>query len=151
MPDENLETMLSYLRENSGRYSLEALRGQLLAAGHSPEAADQAIAELRAQSPPPEPSSWRLALLVAVVDLALLGVVVAMVLSMPGIPDDLLTAALLGLPALYFAQFVAGAVMLSLPARRRLGKGLLLGGLLFVGVGILAVGGFCLFIFSLDL
>jgi hypothetical protein len=148
MPDENLETMLSYLRENSGRYSLEALRGQLLAAGHSPEAADRAIAEFRAQSPPPERPAWRLALLVAAVDLALLGVVVAMVASMPGIPDDLLTAALIGLPALYFAQLVIGAVMLAVPAKRRLGKGLLLGGLLFVGVTILAVGGFCLVMFA---
>jgi hypothetical protein len=151
MPEENLDTMLSYLRENSGRYSLEALRGQLLAAGHSPEAADRAIAEFRAQSPPPERPVWRLALLVAAVDLVLLGAVIAMAASMPGLPDDLLTAAFLILPALYFVQLVAGAVMLALPARRRLGKGLLLGGLLFVGVGILAVGGFCLFIFSLDL
>jgi peptidoglycan/LPS O-acetylase OafA/YrhL len=146
MPDENLEIMLSYLRENSGRYSLEALRGQLLAAGHSPEAADQAIAELRAQSPPPEPSSWRLALLVAVVDLTLLGVVVAMLF--PGPSEPLLTILLAGLPALYLIQFVAGAVMLALPARRRLGKGLLLGGLLFIGVGILALGGLYLVIFA---
>jgi hypothetical protein len=85
---------------------------------------------------------------VAAVDLALLGVVIAMVASMPGIPDDLLTTALIGLPSLYFAQLVLGAVLLAVPAKRRLGKGLLLGGLLFVGIGILAVGGFCLVMFA---
>lgn len=144
MPEENLETMLAYLREHSGRYSLEALRGQLLAAGHSPEDADRAIAEFRAQGPPPEKPVWRLALLVAAVDLALLGVVVALVLSMPGSSDELLTAVFLGLPALYLAQFVTGLVMLFVPAKRLLGRGLLFGVLLFVGVTILAVGGFCL-------
>lgn len=150
MPEENLETMLSYLREHSGRYSLEALRGQLLAAGHSPEAADRAIAEFRAQGPPPERPVWRLSLLVAAVDLALLGLAVALVLSMPGFDDAVVTAALLGLPALYFVQLVTGLVMLFLPAKHRLGKGLLLGGLLFVGVTILAVGGFCLVILAND-
>lgn len=144
MPDENLETMLTYLREHSRRYSLETLRGQLLAAGHSPEDADRAIAELRAQGPPPEKPAWRLALLVAAVDLALLGVVVALVLSMPGSSDELLTAVFIGLPVLYCAQFIAALVMLSVPAKRRLGRGLLFGFLLFVGVMILAVGGFCL-------
>lgn len=150
MPEENLETMLSYLRENAGRYSLEALRGQLLAAGHSPEAADRAIAEFRAQSPPPEPPAWRLALLVAAVDLAILGVVVAVFFSMPEIPDSWVAAVFFGLPALGFAQLVSGAVMLAFPERRRLGKGLLFGGLLFVGLVILAVGGFCLVILTED-
>ncbi|HSF43229.1 MAG TPA: hypothetical protein VLT87_25740 [Thermoanaerobaculia bacterium] len=151
MPEENLETMLAYLREHSGRYSLEALRGQLLAAGHSPEAADRAIAEFRLESPPLERPAWRLALLVAAVDLALLGIVFLVSISLENLPDFAIATVLFSLPTLCLAELVGGAVLLAFPAKRRLGKGLLFGGLLFVGVTILAVGGFCLFIFSLDL
>lgn len=144
MPDENLETMLSYLREHSGRYSLEALRGQLVAAGHSPEAADRAIAEFRAQAPPPEKPAWRLALLVVAADLAVLGLLVALAFAEPNLPDFLIGVAVFALPVLCLAEIAGGAVMLAFPAKRRLGRGLLFGGLLFVGVMILAVGGFCL-------
>lgn len=148
MPEENLETMLSYLREHSGRYSLEALRGQLVAAGHSPEAADRAIAEFRMESPPPERPAWRLALLVAAVDLALLGVTFLLFMSLQHLPDFALAVIGLSVPVLCLAEIVGGAVMLAFPAKRRLGKGLLFGGLLFVGVTILAVGGFCLLILA---
>ena len=148
MPEENLETMLAYLREHSRRYSLEALRGQLLAAGHSPEAADRAIAEFRAQAPPPEKPAWRLALLVAAVDLAVLGVIVALAFLEPNLPDFFVGVVVFGLPVLCLAEIVGGAVMLAFPEKRPLGRGLLFGGLLFVGVMILAVGGFCLVMFA---
>jgi hypothetical protein len=144
MPEENLETMLSYLREHSGRYSLEALRGQLLAAGHSPEAADRAIAEFRTESPPLEQPAWRLALVVAALDLAYLGVTFFVFISQQALPEFILSIIGLSIPVLLLAEIVGGAVLLAFPAKRRLGKGLLFGGLLFVGVTILAVGGFCL-------
>lgn len=145
MPEENLDLMLSYLRENSGRYSLEALRGQLLAAGHSPEAADRAIAEFRAQAPPPEKPAWRLALLVAAVNLALLGVSFLLsISSLQDLPEFAIATIILNVPVLCLAEIVGGAVMMAFPVKRRLGKGLLFGSLLFIGVTILAVGGFCL-------
>ena len=150
MPEENLEIMLSYLREHSGRYSLEALRGQLVAAGHSPEAADRAIAEFRMESPPPERPAWRLALLVAAVDLAYLGITFFAFISQQSLPDFILSAIGFSIPVLLLAEIVGGAVMLAFPNKRRLGKGLLFGGLLFIGVMILVVGGFCLVILAND-
>ena len=144
MSEENLEIMLSYLREHSGRYSLEALRGRLVAAGHSPEAADRAIDEFRMESPPPERPAWRLALLVAAVDLALLGVSFLVAIGAHSLPYPVLVAIGFSLPVLCVAEIVGGAVMLAFPGARRTGKGLLCGGLLFVGVTILVVGGFYL-------
>ncbi|HSK74864.1 MAG TPA: hypothetical protein VLQ45_00270 [Thermoanaerobaculia bacterium] len=149
MPEENLETMLSYLREHSGRYSLEALRGQLLAAGHSPEAADRAIAEFRAQGPPPEKPAWPLALLVVLADFVLLGVAAAIfVLSAEGwFKKDLGTIVFFGVPALCLAQIVVGVILFAVPDMRRLGQALVFGGLIAPGVGLLAFAGLCLVFF----
>lgn len=55
MPDErNIEQILAYLREQSGRYDLELLRGQLLATGYDP--ADVAAAIERLRATPIEPA-----------------------------------------------------------------------------------------------
>ncbi|HKV06738.1 MAG TPA: hypothetical protein VJ725_01285 [Thermoanaerobaculia bacterium] len=144
MSDENLKILLSYLRASS-QHSLEELRRQLLAAGHPPEAVNQAIAEFQAQERP----IWGLALLVTAVDLALLGMAAAIFfLAMEGrLEKDLGKNILLGLPGLYLAQIVIGAILFAFPGMRRLGRGLLFGGVLTGVVTFLAIGGLCVGIF----
>jgi hypothetical protein len=44
MTDPSLDPILAYLREHSGRYSLSALREQLLQTGHDQDLVDRAIA-----------------------------------------------------------------------------------------------------------
>ena len=51
MNDRQLETALAYLNEQSGRYSLEALRKELLRTGYDPATVDQAIQTFQASGP----------------------------------------------------------------------------------------------------
>jgi hypothetical protein len=59
MNDWDVEAILAYLNENAGRYSLEALRGQLLQAGYAPAIVDWAfqVYQENASGPPPSSSS----------------------------------------------------------------------------------------------
>lgn len=148
MPEESLEPLLVYLREHASRYSLEALRSQLIAAGHAPEAADRAIAAFRYEqsqrAAPPDKSAWPIAILVAVLNFVIPGAIVAAFAALK--PDDEALALLFFLPAfLYLGELIAGLVLLATGKNRRLGKGLLFGLALFVGVSIVAVGGLCLY------
>lgn len=148
MPEPSLEPLLAYLREHSSRYSLEALRTQLIEAGHAPEAADRAVAAFRYEqgqrTGAPERSAWPIAILVAVLNFAVPAGIIG-VLAVLDSSDEAL-ALLFLLPVLaYLGELIAGIVLLSTGSNRRLGKGLLFGLALFVGVGILAVGGLCLF------
>src|SRR3954470_913070 len=71
MHDRDLKALLAYLKENSSRHSVEALRVQMVKAGHSPEETEQAIAVFQGRLRPPEGPAWPLALAVALLDLAL--------------------------------------------------------------------------------
>ena len=98
--------------------------------------------------PSPEKPVWPLALLVALADLVLLGVAATIfVLAMEGFKKDLGTTIFLGLPALYLAQIVIGVILFASPGMRRLGRGLLFGGVLSGVVMFLAVGGLCIGLF----
>jgi hypothetical protein len=147
MPEESREPLLAYLREHSSRYSLEALRAQLIEAGHAPEVADQTVAAFRQEQSQRtgtgERSAWPIAIGVALLDFAVPGGILA-VLAVLEASEGL---ALLGIipPLLYVGELIGGLVLLATGGNRRLGKGLLFGLALFVGVSILAVGGLCLF------
>ena len=52
MTDPNLEPLVAYPREHSGRYSLEALREQLVRSGSDPASVEQAIAIYHQERPP---------------------------------------------------------------------------------------------------
>lgn len=148
MPDESLEPLLAYLREHSSRYSLEALASQLIAAGHSPEMADRAVAVFRFEQAqtgkPPDKSAWPIALLVALLNFLLPIGIFALLAADNGRNEAL--ALLFLLPVLlYLGELIGGIVFLSSGSNRRLGKGLLFGLALFVGVSIVAVGGLCLY------
>jgi hypothetical protein len=139
MTDPSLEPILAYLRKNSGRFSEEALRGELVRNGYDPAAVDQAIAVYRQEVPPSR--AWPKTLGVVALDGALLVLVILLIFSGGGSVDDTL---LTGLGGLYGLQLLAGIVM-SIPATtRRWGLALFLGFLLFVGLSLLILTGICL-------
>lgn len=154
MSEESLEPLLAYLRENAGRYSLEALRTQLLEAGHSAETADRAVAAFRyEQSPvaaPPEKSAWPIALLVLLLDLAIPAGIIALLAALDGAEEAL--ALLLVVPVLlYSGELIAGIVLLTTGSNRRWGKALLYGLALFVALCVVAFGGLIVYAVLEDL
>jgi len=56
MPDRNVEALLAYLRQNSGRFTLEALELQMHAAGHTPATVQAALDRFLAQQGAKGPS-----------------------------------------------------------------------------------------------
>lgn len=59
MAEPGVEAILAYLRENSGRFSLGALRHELLQDGYDAAAVDQAIELFRRESPVPDSSGMK--------------------------------------------------------------------------------------------
>jgi hypothetical protein len=96
MNEPSLDPVLAYLREHSGRYSLAALREQLLQNGYDPAAVDQAIAVYRQEVP--SARAWPKTLGVVAIDGVLLVLVILLIFSGGGSVDDTL---LTGLGALY--------------------------------------------------
>src|SRR5262245_33848562 len=121
MPRRDLEALLAYLTENSGRFSLEALRAQIVKAGHSPAAADRALRTFQGVEPRPEPPSWPGVVAVTVVDSALVGLAV-LLFSSSQKEGGCITVALL--PILCLTEFVAGLGLLASTSQghRRLGN-----------------------------
>ena len=140
MSRRDLAPLLTYLRENSGRFSIERLRDQILKAGHAPATADLAIGIFQGRLPPPEAPVWPLALMVTAIDFAL-AAFCAILFSRA--ERSLACSALALLPVIYFGEFVTGIALLSSRDRNqyRRGQALLLGVLLFVGLGVLLLGG----------
>ena len=134
MSRKDLAALLAYLAENGGRYSVEALRVQILKAGHSPADADRAIAVFQGRMPPPEPPVWGPALLVALADLALAFICYEL-FSRNG-AGKVPCSALALISGLYLAQLFAGVILLA-GGKEHWGRALLLGILIFFAVGAL--------------
>lgn len=134
MHKNDLNSLLSYLKENAGLYPLEALRERMVRAGHAPVEADLALAVFQGKMPPPEPPVWPAVLLVALLDFVLAGVCVVL-FSRQGTGEASCSALVL-VPAVYLAEIFAGLVFLA-SGRDRLGRMLLLGVLLFLAMGAL--------------
>lgn len=148
MNDRQVETALAYLNENAGRYSLEALRGQLLRTGYDPATVDQAIRIHQEGDPaPPKSRTGRKILLVVAVNAALVAIGIA-IANLPGITEEALTVLGIGLFLVACAEFLFGLLMCFFEQTRSWGLGLLLGFLLFVGLAFLLLAGFCLYVFA---
>jgi FtsH-binding integral membrane protein len=145
MTDPGLDPILAYLREHAGRYSLPALREQLVRSGYDPARVDEAVA-LHQQQDPPAPRSrvWPKALLVLGINAVLsLGVIRAQ-----GFRSDA-SSVLSSLYMLLVGAELVGGFVACFPAKSRSwGLALLLGFAFTVALGILALGGFCLYILS---
>lgn len=134
----DLETLLAYLAENAGRYSLDALRAQMVKAGHSPAAADRAVRTFQGVEPQPEPPSWPGVVAVTAADAALVGLAV-LLFSNAHKQGGCVTVALL--PILCLAEFVVGLGLLASTSQkqRRLGNALFFGVLAFFGLSLAVV------------
>jgi hypothetical protein len=138
MSRKDLAALLAYLAENGGRHPMEALRGQIIKAGHSPADAERAIAIYQGRVPPPEPPVWAPALLVALADFALAGLCWEL-LSRQGV-GRLACSSLALVPGIYLVEIFGGLVCLA-SGKERWGRTLLLGVLLFFALGLLGLLG----------
>src|SRR5437764_596067 len=84
MTDPNLDPIFDYLREHSGRYSLSALREQLLQTDYDRALVDRAIAVFQEQPTPLAPRQrFRPWVLQIVAFNSVLTIVLTMILSSP--------------------------------------------------------------------
>jgi hypothetical protein len=139
MHEKDLKALQVYLTENASRHPLEALRVQMVKAGHAPDEADHAIAVFEGRVRPPEGAAWPLALGVALLDLALAWVIVALFQRL-GTGRVSCAAAVL-LPMVYLGEVLAGVIALA-AGKDRQARVLLLGVLLFCGVVLVILAGF---------
>jgi len=139
MYKRDLNALITYLNENSGIYSLEALRGQMVKAGHAPAEADRAIAVFQGRAPAPPRPVWWIVLGVALLNVALAGLGFGL-FSRYGMGEAACSALVL-VPAVYLAELFGGLVLLG-SGKDRWGRGLLLGVLLFFALGLAALLGF---------
>ncbi len=148
MNDPSLEPIFAYLREHSGRYSLAALREQLLQNGYDPSTVDRAIAAFQEQQPPPVPRQpvWRRALQITGVNAVLIAVAIGVGAS--GFNETVMTALGFTLFLLGCGEFLGGFVLAFPEKTRPWGLALLFGFFLTVGLGILVLGGVCIFFLS---
>jgi hypothetical protein len=121
------------LAENSGRFPREALRAQMVKAGHAPAEADRAIAVFEGRVPPPEPPVWPAVLFVALFDFALAGLC-AVLFDRYG-AGQVSCSALVLVPAVYLTELGGGLIALA-SGKERLGRALVLGVLLFFGLAL---------------
>jgi hypothetical protein len=136
MSRRDLDSLLSYLRENSGRFPLNTLQAQMVKAGHKPEAVERALRVFQGTEPPPDPPTWPWTVLVAFVDLVLVGLFAW--LFTHGYKQS--GCSIIGLlPVLCLLEFVVGLTLLASGGRQRLGRALFFGVLLFFGVSLAIV------------
>jgi hypothetical protein len=138
MSRKDLDALLGYLRENAGLHPMEALRAQIVRAGHSQAAADRAIAVFEGKVPRREPAIWGPSLLVALADLgfAFLGFEM---FSRYGAGKVACSGVVL-LAGAYLTELVASFILFA-AGKERWGRVLLLGLLLFLGLGLLVLLG----------
>jgi hypothetical protein len=139
MHDKDLKALLAYLKENAPRYSVDALRAQMVKAGHSPAEAEEAIAVFQGRLRPPEGPAWPLAVGIALLDFLLSWLLVTLFQRLGTGKVSCGAAALL--PLIYLGQVVAGVAALA-AGRDRQGRALILGFMLFCGLVLVILAGF---------
>jgi hypothetical protein len=139
MHEKDLKALLAYLKENAPRYSVDALRAQMVKAGHSPAEAEEAIAVFQGRLRPPEGPAWPLAVGIALLDFQLAWILATLFQSLGAGKISCGAAALL--PLIYLGQIVAGVTALA-AGRDRQGRALILGFMLFCGLVLVILAGF---------
>jgi len=151
MIDSSLETILAYLREHSGLYTLAELRERLLRDGCDPATVDRAIAVFQEQPDPLEDNQlvWPKTLVVMAVNAVLMAVAVEGLISGPGGPrDDHLKLIGVLLSIVGGGELLVGIVLTQREESRAWGRALGCAFLPSIGLGILAVCGLCVYLFN---
>jgi hypothetical protein len=153
--DPRLQPLIDYLHQHKERINIEALRKQLLEAGHEAALVDAAYQRVTGHAPGnAKPMAWPFGLLIAIVNL---GVTLPLALFMgdwltrifPVLNDNLLwlpvMLMVIGLPPV--AQLLIGRMLKGGP-RDRLGRALMWGGIFtMVAIGgVLLLFGACVII-----
>jgi len=139
MDEKDLKALLAYLAENTPRYPLEALRGQIIKAGHAPEDAERAIAVFQGRLRPPDGPAWPYILLVALLDLGLSWGWIALIRSLGA--GRVSCAGAMLLPIVYLGEVFWGLAAMA-QGKDRLARALLLGLILFLILGLLILSAF---------
>jgi len=143
--DPNLARILDYLREHSGRYSLSALREQLLQNGYDAAAVDWALAVFQGPPTSPEPrqTAWPWVLTIAAFNAVL---AIVLTIRIGGSPSQQ-QYWIFGPASLVFLICLGElfiAFLMLIPRDTRPWIGVLLRGIgLFAGVAVVALGGLC--------
>ncbi|HEY4597674.1 MAG TPA: hypothetical protein VIJ02_14845 [Thermoanaerobaculia bacterium] len=143
MTDPSLDPIFDYLREHSGRYSLSALREQLLQTGYDPAEVDRALAVFQEQPTPPASRQrvWPWALLVLAINAAIVGCAFGLATLPMMNGDDVILA-----PVVVVWAELFGGILLCFPKRMRpLGRALVFGFFLTAGLGVLVLSGVCIY------
>jgi hypothetical protein len=144
--DPGLEPILAYLREHSARYSYSALRDQLLQSGYGPAEVDRALAIYQQENPPTPPVQvWPKALQVAAVNVVLALLAIPVMSSARGQAVSLIGIAY---SVIFWGELLGGIVLAVRRQSRVWGLALVFGFLLSTGLGLLVLGGICLFFLS---
>ena len=139
MPDASLDPIFAYLREHSGRYSLSALREQLLQTGYDRAEVDRALAIYQQENSatPPE-EVWPKALLVIPLNILLAFIALSGVNFNNGKVSPITFVAL----GIFCGEIPIGLLLATSPAARVWGRALAFGFLLTIGL-VLLLAGFC--------
>lgn len=139
MTEPGLDPILAYLRENSGRYSLPALREQLLREGHAVDDVDLAIQIFQYEHPEALPRIWPWILSILLLDAGLTLVLSGSPRQQYWIVAVVVIALLIG-----FAEILLGLLLMIPRGFRPWGSVLLRGAGLFAAVGLLTLTGLCI-------
>jgi hypothetical protein len=145
MTDPSLEPIFAYLRQYAGRYSLAALREQLLQTGYDPAIVDRAIAAFQEPPAPPAPhqSVWPWVLLIVAFNAVLATVLTILFGGSPSQQQYWIFG-----PASFALMICLGeffiVILLKIPQEtRRWGSVLLQGIGLSAGLAVIVLGGLC--------
>jgi hypothetical protein len=146
MTDPSLDPIFAYLREHSGRYSLSALREQLLQTGYDRAEVDRAIAIYQQENPPTAPLPvWPKALQVVGINIVLGLLVIPAMSSARG---EMVSLVGIAFSVIFWGELLGGIVLAVRRQSRVWGLALVFGFLLTIGLAILVGGGLCLFFLS---
>ncbi|MEI6181128.1 MAG: hypothetical protein WCP31_10265 [Chloroflexales bacterium] len=140
--DAHVQPLVDYLEQHRETINVEALRKQLLEAGHPPELVDEALRRI-GHNPIRKPWAWPFGLLIVVANLVLVGAIETGLFSissaLSGTVSTLVGWIALGLvPLVLIGEIIAGVRLTNGP-HDRLGRALIWGAIFSVITVIMLV------------
>jgi hypothetical protein len=152
--DAHLQPLVDYLEQHRQQINLEALRKELLTAGHPPELVDEAVRRVQG-NPIRKARAWPFGLLIVLANLVVIGLIEAGLNALiPVLPSPFNVIfgwiAIGSGPVLLLGEIIVGARLSNGP-RERLGRALIWGAVfsvLFTVVLIILALGACFVLLS---